>query len=72
MKGIFTVAGLVLSVVLVFAVSVLTTTLIIWGVWNWVMHPVFGVKTITFWQSALVGVGLSLIGGIIRGRYAAK
>lgn len=46
--------------------------LIIMLLWNWILHGVFGLMALTFWQSVGVSLILSIIGGVFRATVSVK
>lgn len=55
---VFTVAFLVVGVIVV--IGLLLTLPTMW-LWNWLMPTLFGLKTITFWQA----LGVSMLSSIL-------
>src|SRR5215510_4979549 len=66
MKGRRLIRGLKIAVIGVVAVSVFG--LVVMNLWNWLAPPVFGLRTISFWQA----LGLLILSRILFGGFRGR
>jgi len=57
--------GGVITLIIITLLS-LFTGIIIYGVWNWIIAGIFNLSRITYWNSVLLGIAISIILSLFR------
>ena len=68
LSAVMIAVGAIIVIVLLLGIGIGVYGLGVWLVWNYALVPLVGVEPLSFWISCLIGLGLSIVSAIVRGK----